>query len=174
MRIHDKVEGERVIPLGPYAVSLLRELKVLNDTPPTGRQLRQLAKRGKIWAPSQWVFASKKSANGRLQNANSAMARVCKAAGLPLVTLHGLRRTYAGMSEWVEVPGPVAEQIQGHKPQSVRGKIYVHRPLDLLRMWHAKLERWILCQAGIEFDAAGPLIPPPARVENAARVEAIA
>jgi integrase len=153
IRIHDKVEGERVIPLGPYTVSLLRELKAVNDAPPDRRQLRRLAKRGEQWQASEWVFASKKSRSGRLENLNSAMGRACKAAGLPHVTLHGLRRTYAGMSQWVEMPAGVAEQIQGHTTRTVREEVYVDRPLDFLRLWHSKLESWILSEAGIEFDA---------------------
>lgn len=49
------------------------------------------------------------------------------------------------------MPAGIAAQIQGHKPQGVREKNYIRRPLDLLRMWHAKIEAWILEQAGIEF-----------------------
>ena len=30
-------------------------------------------------------------------------------------------------------------------------RYYIRRPLDLLRMWHVKIEAWILAQAGIEF-----------------------
>jgi hypothetical protein len=33
----------------------------------------------------------------------------------------------------------------------VREQNYIRRPLDLLRMWHVKIEAWILAQAGIEF-----------------------
>ena len=38
----------------------------------------------------------------------------------------------------------------GHKPSALAEKHYRRRPLDLLRMWHAKIEAWILEQAGIE------------------------
>ena len=41
-------------------------------------------------------------------------------------------------------------QIQGHKPSATAEKHYRRRPLDLLRMWHVKIEGWILEQAGIE------------------------
>ena len=44
-----------------------------------------------------------------------------------------------------------AQQIQGHKPQGVREQHYIRRPLDLLRMWHVKIEEWILNEAGIQF-----------------------
>jgi integrase len=67
------------------------------------------------------------------------------------MTLHGLRRSFATLCEWIETPAGIAAQIQGHKPQGVREQNYIRRPLDLLRMWHVKIEAWILEQAGIEF-----------------------
>jgi hypothetical protein len=41
-------------------------------------------------------------------------------------------------------------QIQGHEPSATAEKHYKKRPIDLLRMWHVKIEKWILEQAGIE------------------------
>jgi integrase len=73
-------------------------------------------------------------------------------AGLPHLTLHGLRRSLATLSEWVETPAGISAQIQGHAPQGVREQNYIRRPLDLLRMWHVKIESWILEQAAITFD----------------------
>jgi integrase len=67
------------------------------------------------------------------------------------MTLHGLRRSFATLCEWVEVPAGIAAQIQGHAPQGVREQNYIRRPLDLLRKWHITIEAWILEQAGIEF-----------------------
>jgi integrase len=72
-------------------------------------------------------------------------------AGLPRVTLQGLRRSFATLSEWVETPAGIAAQIQGHAPQGVREQNYVRRPVDLLRVWHDKIEAWILAEAGIVF-----------------------
>jgi hypothetical protein len=37
----------------------------------------------------------------------------------------------------------------GHKPSATAEKHYKVRPLDLLRMWHVKIEAWTLEQAGI-------------------------
>jgi intergrase/recombinase len=44
----------------------------------------------------------------------------------------------------------VVAQIQGHKPSATAEKHYRQRPLDLLRLWHTKIEGWILEQAGIK------------------------
>lgn len=75
--------------------------------------------------------------------------KALKAAGLPHVSIQGLRRSFGTLSEWVEVPVGVVAQIQGHKPSAVAEKHYRRRPLDLLRKWHDQIEVWMLEQAGI-------------------------
>ncbi|KFB70797.1 MAG: hypothetical protein AW09_004095 [Candidatus Accumulibacter phosphatis] len=72
------------------------------------------------------------------------------AAGLPGLSIHGLRRSFGTLAEWVECPAGVSAQIMGHKPSATAEKHYRVRPLDLLRQWHTKIEGWILDQAGIE------------------------
>jgi len=74
-------------------------------------------------------------------------------AGVEGLTLHGLRRSFGTLAEWLELPAGVVAQIQGHKPSATAEKHYRARPLDLLRVHHEKLERWILEQAGVQFDA---------------------
>lgn len=153
LRIRDKVEGERVIPLTPYVAELLRDLKARNETPPPqwrilrGRRIRNDLD---AWAPSPWVFSSKTAADGRMQEPRIAHNRALAAAGLPHVTLHGLRRSFGTLAEWVECPVGIVAQIQGHKPSAIAEKHYRVRPLDLLRLWHQRIEAWILAQAGIE------------------------
>jgi hypothetical protein len=44
----------------------------------------------------------------------------------------------------------------GHKPSAIAEKHYIQRELDLLHLWHVKIEAWILEQAGIRFVAAQP------------------
>ncbi len=128
MTIHDKVEGLRVIPLTPYVAHLLAALPRRNE----------------------WVFSSTTSASGHVVEPRIAHDKACAVAGVE-VTLHGLRRSFASLTEWIEMPGGIAAQIQGHKPQGVREQHYIRRPLDLLRMWHVKIEAWILNEAGIQF-----------------------
>ena len=153
LTIRDKVEGERTIPLTPYFASLLRMLKAKNETAPTVRRLQTLKERGQEWTPSPWVFSSQTSETGRLQEPSIAHRKALAAVGLPPVSLHGLRRSFGTLSEWCEVPVGVVAQIQGHKPSATAEKHYRVRPLDLLRMWHTRIEAWILEQAGIEFKA---------------------
>jgi integrase len=127
--IHDKVEGERVIPLTPFVASLLATLPRRN----------------------KWVFSSAAAESGRLREPSIQHRRVCAIAGIEGMTLHGLRRSFGTLAEWVECPAGVVAQVMGHKPSATAEKHYRVRPLDLLRQWHTKIEAWILEQAGIEF-----------------------
>jgi integrase len=67
------------------------------------------------------------------------------------ITIHGLRRTFASLAEWIEMLVGIVAEIMGHKPSATAEKHYKSRPLELLGIWHAKYEAWILEQAGIEF-----------------------
>ena len=131
--IRDKVEGTREIPATPYMLHLLAALPRRNE----------------------WVFPSNTSASGCLTEPNNPHTRACKAAGLEGLTLHGLRRSFASLTEWLEVPAGVVAQIQGHKPSATAEKHYKVRPLELLRVHHERIEAWILEQAGVRFDALG-------------------
>ncbi len=131
LTIRDKMEGRRIIPLPPYLASLLSMLPRRN----------------------QWVFSSPAAADGKLAEPRIAHNDALTAAGLPHVTLHGLRRSFGTLCEWVEMPSGISAQIMGHKPSALAEKHYRRRPLDLLRMWHDKIEGWMLEQAGIKFDA---------------------
>lgn len=133
LTIRDKVEGTRIIPLTPYVRHLLGVLPRRNG----------------------WIFSSPTAASGRLVDPRIAHNKACAVAGLEM-TLHGLRRSFASLCEWIEMPAGIAAQIQGHKPQGVREQNYIRRPLDLLRKWHNHIEAWILEQAGIEFIAEKP------------------
>jgi integrase len=130
MELKDKIEGRRAVPLTPYVSHLLAALPRRNE----------------------WVFSSPGSASGRLTEPSIAHRQACAAAGLEL-TLHGLRRSFASLCEWLDIPGGISAQIQGHAPQGVREQNYIRRPLDLLRVHHERIEAWILEQAGIVFDA---------------------
>lgn len=137
LTIRDKVEGERTIPLTPYVARLLAELPRCNH----------------------WVFASPASASGQLTEPTPGHKRALMAAGLPDMTLHGLRRSFGTLAEWTEAPTGVVAQIMGHKPSAIAEKHYRQRPIDLLRMWHIKIEEWMLTQAGLMPAAGGDAAP---------------
>ena len=129
INIRDKVEGTREIPATPYMLHLLAALPRRNE----------------------WVFSSPTSSTGCLTEPNNPHTRACKAAGVEGLTLHGLRRSFASLTEWLETPAGVVAQIQGHKPSATAEKHYKVRPLELLRVHHEKIEAWILEQAGVAF-----------------------
>lgn len=135
LSIADKVEGSRVIPLPPYVASLVAALPRRNN----------------------WVFSSPAAADGKIAEPRIAHTKALVAAGLPHVSLHGLRRSFGTLCEWVEMPSGISAQIMGHKPSALAEKHYRRRPLDLLRMWHDRIEGWMLAQAGIDFDATQTL-----------------
>lgn len=135
LAIRDKIEGERVIPLTPYVAFLIDSLP----------------------RRSEWVFSSPTAKGGYLVEPRAQHTRALEIAGIEGLTLHGLRRSFGTLSEWVEVPAGIVAQIQGHKPSATVEKHYRQRPLDLLKQWHTKIETWVLEQAGVTFE------PPVAR-----------
>lgn len=130
LTIRDKVEGERVIPLTPYVAHLLNSLPRRNA----------------------FVFASNRIDNAPLTDPNHTHDKACAIAGIEGLTLHGLRRSFGTLTEWLEVPAGVVAQIQGHKPSATAEKHYRVRPLDLLRVHHERIEAWILEQSNIQFN----------------------
>ena len=154
MTIRDKVEGERTIPLTPYVATLLQALKRLNETPPNVTQINRLQTKGEKWQPSPWVFSSPTAANGRIQEPRINHNRALAAAGLPPLSIHGLRRSFSTLTDTYEVPAGVAAQLMGHKASAIAEKHYIVRTLDQLRKWHTQIELWILEKAGIEQPSA--------------------
>lgn len=150
MVIRDKVEGTRTIPLTPHVNKLLLELKAFNNTPPAVHNLRRMERKGKPWKPSEWVFFSRMSVGDHITDPRAAHEKALEAVGLPLITLHGLRRSFKTMSEWIECPAGITAQIMGHKPSAIAEKHYTVRAIDMLRKWHVKIEGWILHEAGIK------------------------
>ena len=130
MWLKDKVKPEgRKIPLTPYLDILLSALP----------------------RNSKWVFSSPTAASGRITDPRIPHNRALSVAGLEHVTLHGLRRSFASLAEWVEMPVGVVAQIMGHAPNATAEKHYIDRPLELLAVWHGKYEAWILKQAKVRF-----------------------
>ena len=129
LTIRDKVEGARTIPLTPYMENLLAGLPRRNAM----------------------VFSSATAEAGALTAPRKHHLKACQAAGIEGLTMHGLRRSFKSLTEWLEIPAGVVAQIQGHKPSATVEKHYTVRPLDLLRVHHERIEAWILEQAGVAF-----------------------
>lgn len=143
LTIRDKVEGERTVPLTPYVAHLLAALPRRN----------------------QWVFSGARA--DVVAAPNELHARACGVAGIEGLSLHGLRRSFKSLTEWLEIPAGVVAQLMGHKPSATAERHYTVRPLDLLRVHHERIEAWILKEAGIDFDPA-KAAPAGLRVVTAA------
>ena len=133
LTIADKVEATRVIPLTPYLAWLLRGLKRVKDNP--------------------YVFASTMSASGRISEPRAPHADVLADAGIPHVSIHGLRRTFSLLGEAAGAPAGAIAQVMGHKPSAI-AEGYRPRSIDALRPYLAQIEAFILDKAGVRFDPA--------------------
>ncbi|MCP4545118.1 MAG: integrase family protein [bacterium] len=133
IHLHDKIEADgRTIPLTPYVEHLITRLSENNE----------------------WVFSSTRSEGGHIIEPRIAHKRALADACLsPNLSIHGLRRSFSTLSEWIEMPSGITAQIMGHKPSATAEKHYKERPLGLLAQWHRKLEVWMLSEGGIDFDA---------------------
>jgi integrase len=89
MTIRDKVDGERTIPLTPYVAYLLAALPRRNE----------------------WVFSIPGAASGRLQEPRIPHNRALTKAGIEDLTLHGLRRSFGSLAEWLECPAGIVARI---------------------------------------------------------------
>jgi integrase len=136
LTIADKVEATRVIPLTPYLAHLLAGLP------------RAKFKDGKA---NPYVFASTMSASGRITEPRAPHDLVLADAGIPHVSIHGLRRTFSLLGEAAGAPAGAIAQVMGHKPSAI-AEGYRPRSIDALRPYLATIERFILDKAGIQFD----------------------
>ncbi|MEI8266756.1 MAG: integrase family protein [Betaproteobacteria bacterium] len=176
LRLADKVEDTgREVPLTPYVATLLAGLPRINEWVfasgrPVSLQPQHVERRARYASRTgiQPEPLAQASASGRIADPSSAHRRACAAAGIEGLTLHGLRRSFKSLTEWLEVPVGVVAQIQGHKPSATVEKHYARRPLDLLRVHHERIERWVLEQAGVKFDAKAAKAAPGLREVSAA------
>ncbi len=125
--IRDKVEGNRKIPLTPYVEFLINSLPRTN----------------------KFVFASPTAKSKHIIEPRIAHNQAIESAGLPPLTLQGLRRSFGTLAEWTECPVGISAQIMGHKPSALAEKHYRKREISLLRQWHTLIEKFILDEAGI-------------------------
>ena len=131
IQLKDKVEDSgRTIPMTKYVEKLLRDIEKISD--------------------SSYIFSSNTSATGYIVNSYKEFKKICNEIDIQL-TIHGLRRSFKSLAEWVDIPVGVTAQISGHKPSALAEKHYTVRPMDMLRGHLQKYENWVLEQAKINF-----------------------
>jgi integrase len=136
LTLADKVDASRVIPLSPYMAHLLAGLP--RARMPDG-------------TPNPYVFSSPLSAAGHIAEPRAPHADVLTDAGIPHVSIHGLRRTFSLLGEAAGAPAGAIAQIMGHKPSAI-AEGYRPRSIDALRPYLGQIERFILDKAGVAFE----------------------
>lgn len=155
--INDKVEDSRTIPLTPYVEALISQLPRLNEYVfASGRSksedpknVRRRARRNPASNESTSYGASE---TGHISPPRRPHYDACRRVGIKNLTLHGLRRSFKSLTEWVALPVGVTAQIMGHKPSAIAEKHYVVREPEILLIFHTKIERWLLKTANVNFD----------------------
>lgn len=137
IQLHDKVNGQRYIPLHPYVETLIFSLPKRNE----------------------YVFHGT-GKDGHLTPQSNAMMRVCAAADLVNetnrkrgISPHGLRRTFKNAGRLAGVLQAYVDKIQGHSPKTVSDINYSHITMDELQAPYFKVVDFILEQAGVDFIA---------------------
>ena len=126
--LKDKIKTEgRYIPLNLYMEQLIDSLPRRND----------------------YVFSSLEAKEGFITEPRIAHNQAIALAGIPHLSIHGLRRSFASLFIWAEQPDGAGARIQGHAPQSIRDKHYLDIPIELLAKWHNGYVGWLLTEAGI-------------------------
>lgn len=127
LTLADKVESTRTIPLTPYLAQQLATLPRCTLADGTA---------------SPHVFAST-AKGGRITDPRAAMATVKRDAGISVLTVHGLRRSFSLLGEAAGAPAGAIAQVMGHKP-SATAEGYRPRSVDALRPYLAQIEAHIL------------------------------
>jgi integrase len=127
--LKDKIKTEgRLIPLNIYMEQLIDSLPRRN----------------------KYVFSSLEAKGGYITEPRIAHNQAIAIAGIPHLSIHGLRRSFASLFIWAKQPDGVGARIQGHAPQSIRDKHYLELPIELIAEWHDEYVNWLLSQAGID------------------------
>ena len=170
LTIRDKVDGERVIPLTRHVEQLLGALPRRNEwvfasvraVSMDGKNaLRRERRGGTAGKPLDDGRIVQASVSGHIVEPRSHLRCACKSAAIDGLTLHGLRRSFKSLTEWLDIPAGVVAQIMGHKPSATAEKHYTVRPLDLLRIHHQRIESNFLEWAGIEPQQFAVVPVPP-------------
>ncbi|MDO9333206.1 MAG: integrase family protein [Dehalococcoidales bacterium] len=132
IKLADKVEPFRIVPLTPFLEDLLMNLPRENE----------------------WVFYSRTSASEHITEPSIAHRKACKEAQV-ILTLHGIRRSFASLCAWIAIPNGVPQQIMGHTPRTAHDTYYKFWPIELLRAFHTKIETWVLNEC---FGRANPSV----------------
>lgn len=110
--------GRREIKLDPASVSELRTHRA--------RQLEEHLAAGEAWQDGDLVFAREDGSPLHPQAASKTFERLVRDAGLPKISLHGLRHTSATAGLRAGIPARVMQERLGHSNVAITLGIYSH------------------------------------------------
>jgi integrase len=154
-RRRDKYTGEVAIKVGPpktkhsiRKIPLLPSVEVMLD-----RQaqlvLELCEKAGGKWNDNTLVFPTDEGNTHDLSGLRSSMGRVLKRAGLPHMTIHALRHTYATTALNAGVAAQNVARLLGHKDGATTLKFYAHYINTEAMLQLEKLEQQNISHLGI-------------------------
>ena len=110
--------SRRLVPLAPETVAAVREHRV--------RQVQERLAAGALYVDHGLVFAGQDGAPLTPGDVTKAFGRAVDKAGLPKLTLHGLRHTWATLALGAGIPAKVASEMLGHSSTAITLDTYSH------------------------------------------------
>lgn len=116
--LEPKYSSRRVLVLPPFVIDKLKEHQERQQTD------RELA--GEYWQEQGLVFPSLYGTPLDPRNLQRDFAKLRKAAGIPDLTLHGLRHSATSLYLALSIPPHVVQAIMGHADPNVTLAVYAH------------------------------------------------
>lgn len=114
--------GRRTLTVTGDAVRLLREAQA-QTAREAGARLRH---NGREYVPTNYVFTTRAGTPYRPDNLRRPMTRLCQVAGVPVLTPHKLRHTWASVQAAAGVAVEVLSAELGHAAPSFTRDVYRH------------------------------------------------
>ena len=112
-------KSNRLVELAPVAVEFLRAYRAR-------RVAHRLAVGERYDTAADFVFADPNGAPLKLATTSRAFIRLQASAGLPRITLHGLRHSFATLGLLAGVPVKVISEMLGHSSAAVTESLNLH------------------------------------------------
>jgi integrase len=110
--------GIRVVPINAQVVGALREWRSL--------QAAQRLVGGGEWAGSEYVFTTQEGRPYHPSSFDDRLAKLAKGAGLPPLTPHELRHTFASRCLEMNMPVKLVSSMLGHSKVETTQNLYQH------------------------------------------------
>jgi integrase len=118
-------KSRRVVPLPTETVAVLREHRK--------RQLRERLAAAEVYVDSGLVFAQEDGTPLPPKRISKAFGRAVERSGLPALTVHGLRHTFATVALGAGVQTKLVSDVLGHSSSSITADIYSHATEPMTR-----------------------------------------